>query len=61
MAVIKEKTADVGMGHQDIVETWPQPPIALQWYPIQCKCRVRLWRWRSVYVHYDRDRFSVCI
>jgi len=28
--------------------------------PIQCKCRVRLWRRRSVYVHYDLDRFSLC-
>jgi len=35
--------------------------MSLTWSnPIQCKYRVRLWRWRSVYAHYVLGRFSVC-
>jgi len=27
--------------------------------PIRCKCRVRLWRWRSADTHYVLEKFSV--
>ena len=36
-----------------------QHSVSIRSDPIRCKCRVRLWRWRSADTHYVLEKFSV--